>query len=43
MPRPRTIDMTFQPDFVALNQRLRAMIVGARGGTGIVNHPPGQG
>ena len=43
MPRPRTIDMTFQPAFVALNQRLRAMIVGARGGTGIVNHPPGQG
>ena len=43
MPRPRTIEMTFQPDFVALNQRLRAMIVGARGGTGIVNHPPGQG
>jgi NitT/TauT family transport system ATP-binding protein len=39
MPRPRTIDMTFQPDFVALNQRLRALIVGARGGTGIVNHP----
>ncbi|MCA3323764.1 MAG: ABC transporter ATP-binding protein [Roseomonas sp.] len=43
MPRPRTIEMTFRPDFVALNQRLRAMIVGARGGTGIVNHPPGQG
>ncbi|MFM7690507.1 MAG: ABC transporter ATP-binding protein [Alphaproteobacteria bacterium] len=43
MPRPRTIEMTFQPDFVALNQRLRALIVGARGGTGIVNHPPGQG
>jgi NitT/TauT family transport system ATP-binding protein len=38
--RPRTIDMTFEPDFVALNQRLRAMIVGARGGTGIVSHPP---
>ncbi len=38
LPRPRTIDMTFAPDFVALNQRLRAMIVGARGGTGIVNH-----
>ncbi len=28
--RPRTIDMTYEPDFVALNQRLRAMIVGAR-------------
>jgi NitT/TauT family transport system ATP-binding protein len=40
IPRPRTIDMTFEPDFVALNQRLRAMIVGARGGTGIVSHPP---
>lgn len=40
LPRPRTIDMTFQPDFVELNQKLRAMIVGARGGTGIVNHPP---
>lgn len=42
LPRPRSIDMTFQPDFVALNQRLRALIVGARGGTGIVNHPPGK-
>ena len=41
LPRPRNIDMTFQPDFVALNQRLRALIVGARGGTGIVNHAPG--
>ncbi len=41
LKRPRNIDMTFQPDFVALNQRLRAMIVGARGGTGIVNHAPG--
>lgn len=41
LPRPRTIDMTFQPDFVELNQKLRAMIVGARGGTGIVSHPPG--
>ena len=34
--RPRTIDMTYQPDFVALNQQLRTLIVGARGGTGIV-------
>lgn len=41
LSRPRNIDMTFQPDFVALNQRLRALIVGARGGTGIVNHAPG--
>lgn len=40
MPRPRTIEMTFEPEFVALNQRLRAMIVGARGGAGIVNHAP---
>ena len=36
LPRPRTIEATFQPDFVALNQRLRSLIVGARGGTGIV-------
>jgi NitT/TauT family transport system ATP-binding protein len=38
IPRPRSIDMTFAPDFVALMQRLRGLIVGARGGTGIVNH-----
>ena len=29
-PRPRTIPMTFEPDFVALNQRLRDLIVNAR-------------
>lgn len=29
--RPRTIAMTFEADFVALNQRLRELIVGARG------------
>ena len=29
--RPRTIGMTFEPDFVALNQRLRELIVDARG------------
>ncbi len=29
-PRPRTIGMTFEPDFVALNQRLRELIVGVR-------------
>jgi NitT/TauT family transport system ATP-binding protein len=34
--RPRTIDMTYEPDFVALNQQLRSLIVEARGGTGIV-------
>jgi NitT/TauT family transport system ATP-binding protein len=34
--RPRTIDLTFEPDFVALNQSLRTLIVEARGGTGIV-------
>jgi NitT/TauT family transport system ATP-binding protein len=34
--RPRTIDMTYQPDFVALNQQLRSLIVSARGGIGIV-------
>ncbi len=28
--RPRTVAMTFEPDFVALNQRLRELIVGAR-------------
>jgi NitT/TauT family transport system ATP-binding protein len=28
--RPRTIQMTFEPDFVALNQRLREFIVSAR-------------
>ncbi len=30
-PRPRNIAMTFEPDFVALNQRLRDLIVDARG------------
>ncbi|MBY0310964.1 MAG: hypothetical protein K2W85_02730, partial [Phycisphaerales bacterium] len=30
-PRPRTVAMTFEPDFVALNQKLRAFIVDARG------------
>ncbi|MBN8535150.1 MAG: ABC transporter ATP-binding protein [Rhizobiales bacterium] len=30
--RPRTLDMTFEPDFVALTQRLRALIVDARTG-----------
>jgi NitT/TauT family transport system ATP-binding protein len=30
-PRPRTIAMTFDPDFVVLNQRLRDLIVDARG------------
>lgn len=34
--RPRSIDMTYEPDFVALNQQLRSLIVAARGGTGIV-------
>jgi NitT/TauT family transport system ATP-binding protein len=29
--RPRTVAMTFDPDFVALNQRLRELIVEARG------------
>jgi NitT/TauT family transport system ATP-binding protein len=28
--RPRSLDMTFEPDFVALTQRLRALIVNAR-------------
>ena len=39
LARPRSIDMTFEPDFVALVQRLRSLIVDARGGTGIVPHP----
>jgi NitT/TauT family transport system ATP-binding protein len=30
--RPRTIAMTFEPEFVALNQRLRQLIVDMRGG-----------
>lgn len=34
--RPRSIDLTFTPDFVTLNQELRSLIVNARGGTGIV-------
>ncbi|MGU3496878.1 ABC transporter ATP-binding protein [Xanthobacteraceae bacterium A53D] len=29
-PRPRTVPMTFEPEFVALNQRLRELIVDAR-------------
>ncbi|MGQ4273811.1 ABC transporter ATP-binding protein [Terrihabitans sp. B22-R8] len=29
-PRPRTVAQTFEPDFVALNQRLRGLIVEAR-------------
>ncbi|WP_377810441.1 ABC transporter ATP-binding protein [Azospirillum sp. A29] len=29
-PRPRTVDMTFDADFVALNQRLRDLIIDAR-------------
>jgi NitT/TauT family transport system ATP-binding protein len=32
--RPRTIPMTFEPEFVALNQRLRELIVDARAGSG---------
>ena len=28
--RPRTIAMTFEPNFVTLNQRLRELIVNAR-------------
>lgn len=37
-PRPRTIANTFEPDFVALNQRLRSLIVEARAG----NPPQGE-
>jgi len=35
MARPRTIDMTFEPDFVAQIQRLRTLIIGVRSGAGI--------
>ena len=31
-PRPRTIGNTFEPEFVALNQRLRELIVHVRAG-----------
>jgi NitT/TauT family transport system ATP-binding protein len=31
-PRPRTVEMTFEPGFVELNQRLRGLIVEARNG-----------
>ncbi len=31
--RPRTIDMTYESSFTALNQRLRTLIVGARAGS----------
>jgi NitT/TauT family transport system ATP-binding protein len=40
LPRPRSIDMTFTPAFVDLTQRLRALIVNARGGTGIAPQAP---
>ncbi len=33
--RPRTIEMTYEPAFVALNQRLRGLIVEARSGSEI--------
>jgi NitT/TauT family transport system ATP-binding protein len=29
-PRPRTVEMTYEPDFVTLTQRLRSLIVSAR-------------
>jgi NitT/TauT family transport system ATP-binding protein len=32
-PRPRTVDMTFDPDFVSLTQQLREMIVHAKAQT----------
>ena len=34
-PRPRTVEMTFDADFVALNQRLRDLIIDARSDTAI--------
>lgn len=33
--RPRTVEMTFEHDFVALNQRLRELIIDARSGNAI--------
>jgi len=38
-PRPRTIAMTFDPEFVVVNQRLRDLIVDARG---ISSEAPGD-
>ena len=37
--RPRTIAMTFEPDFVALNQRLREFIVDARTAASVEGAP----
>jgi NitT/TauT family transport system ATP-binding protein len=37
LPRPRTMDMTFEPHFVAQIQRLRTLIIGVRTGAGIVH------
>ncbi|MFK0387089.1 ABC transporter ATP-binding protein [Agrobacterium sp. NPDC090273] len=34
-PRPRTVEMTFEHDFVVLNQRLRELIIDARSDTAI--------
>jgi NitT/TauT family transport system ATP-binding protein len=31
--RPRTVAMTYEPDFVSLNHRLRDLIVSARAGS----------
>lgn len=41
VPRPRTIEMTFESGFVDLNQRLRSLIVEARSGSNAVGeaHP----
>ena len=36
--RPRAMELTFGPEFMALVQRLRGLIVKARGGAGIVRH-----
>ncbi len=36
--RPRAMELTFGPEFMALVQRLRGLIVQARGGAGIVRH-----
>ncbi len=36
--RPRGMELTFDAEFTALTQRLRSLIVAARGGAGIVRH-----
>jgi NitT/TauT family transport system ATP-binding protein len=37
-PRPRTIDMTYEPSFVGVTQRLRSLIFNTRSGVNAVEH-----